>query len=372
MLIVLVYAGMTQMPALITKLKHAQDPSTLSLVQSSQPANSVHYFVDPAGDDSSDGTSPESAFETIQKAINKALPGDTIYLGNGQYLQDFKTVRDGREGQPIIITGFPDAVVLGSGGSRIAEINHSFIQLIGFTIDGLVGDGQTEQSYRDKLLYIHGIERDGLHDIKILKMTLQNAGGECMRLRYFVNDSEIAYNIIDTCGVHDFRFNNGGKNGEAIYIGTAPEQLKDGKNPTTDPDESNKNWIHHNTIRTQGNECVDIKESSRFNVVEYNTCTGQKDPESAGLDARGSNNIFRYNNVSNSIGAGIRLGGDEDTDGINNNVYGNTLRGNKYGGIKIERVPQGKVCDNKITGTPSSRFVVGSESEDIDPTQPCR
>ena len=117
---------------------------------------------------------------------------------------------------------------------------------------------------------------------------------------------------------------------------------------------------------------MDIKEASRFNVVEYNTCTGQKDAESAGMDSRGSNNIFRYNDVTGSVGAGVRLGGDEDTDGIRNDVYGNTLRGNKYGGIKIERIPQGKVCDNKISGTPSSRFAVGSESEDINPTQACR
>ena len=110
-------------------------------------------------------------------------------------------------------------------------------------------------------------------------MTFKNAGGECVRLRYFAQHNEIATSRHSRrCGVHDFRFKAGGKNGEGIYIGTAPEQRGDGKNPTTDPDLSNGNWIHHNSFDTQGNECVDIKEAASGNLVENNRCTGQRDP----------------------------------------------------------------------------------------------
>lgn len=31
----------------------------------------------------------------------------------------------------------------------------------------------------------------------------------------------------------------------------------------------------------QGNEGIDIKEGSKYNIVENNYCTGQRDPESA-------------------------------------------------------------------------------------------
>jgi hypothetical protein len=179
-------------------------------------------------------------------------------------------------------------------------------------------------------------------------MNLRNAGGECVRLRYFAHDNEISDSTIENCGLYDFRFNGGGKNGEGIYIGTAPEQLQDGRSPTDDVDVSARNLIRRNHIRTRANECVDIKEGSVRNIVEYNVCEDQRDPESAGLDSRGEYNIFRYNTVRNNSGAGIRLGGDEEEDGTDNDAYENTITDNDGYALKIMRLPQGKICGNTM------------------------
>src|SRR3989344_5104949 len=312
-----------------------------------------------------------SPVESIQKAIDNAQPGETIKLLPGVYNQDFVSKRSGTAEKPITITGSKDVVVKGGGKARVIEINHDHIILSKFTVDGLHGDSGRVEGYRDKLIYVLGKSaRKGVTGLKILSMNIKNAGGECVRLRYFAQNNEIAYNSINRCGIVDFEFKGGGKNGEGIYIGTAPEQLKDGKNPTSDIDESNNNWIHHNNIDTEGNECVDIKEGSSQNIVEYNNCTGQKDKESAGLDSRGNKNIFRYNEVYGNLGAGIRLGGDEDSDGINNDVYGNIIRNNSAGGVKFQRSPQGKVCDNKMEGN-SGGDAVGSEAEEFNPTKSC-
>lgn len=57
-----------------------------------------------------------------------------------------------------------------------------------------------------------------------------------------------------------------------------------------------------------------------------------------GLDARGDSNIFRYNTCVKNLGAGVRIGGhniDGKQYGENNEVYGNILQDNEYGGIKI-------------------------------------
>lgn len=64
------------------------------------------------------------------------------------------------------------------------------------------------------------------------------------------------------------------------------------------------------------------------------------------LRFRGNNNVFRYNTVSNVRGAGVRLGGDSDKDGLNNDVYGNTFRKVGVAVVRAERGPQGKVCGN--------------------------
>jgi hypothetical protein len=279
------------------------------------------YYVSMAGDDANSGLTPESSFRSIQKAVDLAQPGDVVNLAPGTYLQDVISRRSGAPTAPIVLTGPADTVVKGGGRSHIVEINHDYITLDGFTIDGLWGAPSSMDGYRDKLLYVIGkTPLDGVTGLRVLNMSFKNAGGECMRLRYFAQHNEVAHSSFQGCGVHDFRFNAGGKNGEGIYIGTAPEQLADGRNPTSDPDQSNDNWIHHNTFDTQGNECVDIKEASSGNLVEYNSCTGQKDPNSGGFDARGSGNIFRNNESYGNVGAGTRLGGDTPTSGIDNDV----------------------------------------------------
>lgn len=52
-----------------------------------------------------------------------------------------------------------------------------------------------------------------------------------MRLKQFVTNSEIIDSDVSYCGVHDYRYNEGNKNGEAIYIGTSSKQvcLSDGR-----------------------------------------------------------------------------------------------------------------------------------------------
>lgn len=333
----------------------APDPETpVTITDSIKPDTLAtpigpQYYVSPVGNDTNSGTSATQPWRSIQKALDTVGPGATINLAVGTYVEDLVSRRNGTKTAPITLKGSPAAVLKGNGAPRLLEINHDYINLVGFTIDGL-RDGNSKSGYTDKLIYVQGKEANaGVTGLKIKNMTIKNAGGECIRLRYFATKNEIAGNTILNCGVFDFRFDGGGKNGEGVYIGTAPEQTGDGKNPTSGADQSNGNWIHHNKFNTQGNECVDIKEGSSANIVEHNICTGQKDSDSAGLDSRGSNNIFRYNQVFNNLGAGVRLGGDSTTDGTSNDVYGNTLADNRAGGIKFQANPQNRICGNIFT-----------------------
>ncbi len=333
------------------------------------------YYVDPAGSDSSSGTTSSTAFKTIQTALDIAVGGDTIILGAGVYKQDIKSVRDGSKDRPITLSGARDSIVKGSGGSHIIEINNNYITLQGFTVDGLFGDRKSADGYRDKLVYVQGKNpKNGVTGLKVMNMVLKNAAGECVRLRYFAHNNEISQNTIGPCGVADFKFPSDNKNGEGIYLGTSSEQWSDGKNPTADPDISTHNWIHHNNFDTQGNECVDIKEGATENIVEYNTCTGQLDAESGGFDSRGDANIFRYNTSTGNLGAGIRLGG-HTVNGIiygkNNQVYENTIANNKNGGIKFEVLPQSKVCENIMSGNIGGN-AAGSKAKGINPTSKCK
>src|SRR6185436_13172569 len=100
-------------------------------------------YVSPSGRDGNDGASAATPLATIQAALAKAGPGTVINLAPGVYHEQPTTVRDGAPGAPITIKG-PEtgtdraaryqAVVYGTG--RIVSIDHSWITLDGFTIDG--------------------------------------------------------------------------------------------------------------------------------------------------------------------------------------------------------------------------------------------
>ena len=335
------------------------------------PADGTRYNVAPGGDDAADG-SKEHPLHTIQRAVDLAGPGASIVLSPGEYLQDVRSRRAGTPTQPITITGPRDAVVKGGGAEHVVEIRHSHLMVTGFTIDGLHGDSSSPSGFRSKLLWLQGEQAGvGVTGVRIFGMHISNALGECVRMRYFAHGNEVAANTITNCGVEDFRFHGEGKNGEAIYIGTAPEQRANGVNATSAVDESSGNQVHDNIIDTGGNECVDIKEGASANVVFANSCTGQLDPESGGLDARGSGNVFRDNTVFGNAGAGIRLGGDGEQDGIGNDVYGNTFRDNAKGGVKFMRKPQGRVCGNRFFGNADTESV-GEYADDFEPTRQCR
>jgi hypothetical protein len=324
------------------------------------------YYVSPKGDDVHEGLVSGEPLRTIQRALQLAKPGDKIQLADGEYYQSFRTASSGRPGAPITITGSQNAVVRGeTSNNRIIEINHDYITLKGFKVDGWDGQGATRDDFRDKLIYAIGTQpQKGVNGLVITQMTIQNDGGECVRLRYMAQDNEVSHSTVRHCGIYDFRFKEGGKNGEGIYIGTAPEQRRDGRNPTADVDRSKRNHIHHNLIETYGNECVDVKEGASDNLVEHNTCRHQQDPESGGMDARGNANTFRFNIIEQNVGAGVRLGGDEEDDGTHNNVYENTIKNNQRGALRVVRFPQGAICGNTMNGN-------GDEDAELNAATPC-
>lgn len=313
-------------------------------------AAGTNYYVSPSGNDANSGLSASDPFRTIQKAVDAAQAGDFINLADGSYLQNFVTRRNGSVGLPIVIRGSRSAIVKGSDSGRMIEINHDYITLENFSIDGFRGGSTTSSSnYSDKLIYAVGTTAgNGVTNVKINNMSIKNALGECIRFKYFATNNEISNNTISNCGIQDFVITPGsGKNGEGVYIGTAPEQLS--SNPTSDRDQSNNNRVFNNTFNTQGNECVDIKEGSSGNIVECNRCTGQKDANSAGFDARGGGNTFRNNESYGNVGAGIRFGGDTASDGTLNDAYGNNIYSNQAGGIKFMAQPQDLICGNTFS-----------------------
>ncbi|CAM9644683.1 unnamed protein product, partial [Hapterophycus canaliculatus] len=202
--------------------------------------------------------------------------------------------------------------------------------------------------------------KSALDGLVIRNMRLVNAGGECVRLRDFVTFADIYSNYISDCGVYDYRHDDGGKNGEGIYIGTSSNQWGDGKNWSGDPDECQGISVRDNYIKTRGNEGIDVKEGSYDTLIEDNSIYMQYDDDSGGIGSRADRSIIRNNYIEDADGAGVRLGGhkvDGYQYGVDNQVYGNTIKDCRHSGVKIMASPQAKICGNTI-------YVPPGEDED--------
>ena len=150
---------------------------------------------------------------------------------------------------------------------------------------------------------------------------------------------------------------------------TSSNQWNDGKNPTPE-DGSRYIHVHHNTFVSKGNE-VDVKEGTEYVLIEHNTCTEQLDPNSACLDSRADNIIFRYNEVFNNVGAAVRIGGHNIKGhqyGQGCEVYGNTFRDNKEGALKVQTGPHksSTLCENQCQGTCEVGGSVSVDYKDIE------
>ncbi|MGH8887493.1 MAG: right-handed parallel beta-helix repeat-containing protein [Egibacteraceae bacterium] len=305
--------------------------------------------------DTGDGSS-DRPFGEIQRALAVAQPGDTVAVAAGKYTGPLRSVRSGRPDDPITIAGARGAVLDGRNKvNNLVELTHDHLVVRGF-----------ELTKADKLIVLIGAA-----DVHIVGNRLHDAKGECVHLRYHSSGNEIAHNRITRCGRTGFKLSKDSKNGEGIYIGTAPEQL-DYKNPTSEPDASNRNWVHDNDIAVPA-ECVDIKEDAVGNIVERNQCTAGKDPDGAGFSSRGIATVFIDNSSIRQAGDGIRLGGDGKDDGVRTVVRGNRLIDNKGYGLSVHRLPQGEICGNHLKGNDlgSVRIDAVNGKVEPDPARPC-
>jgi hypothetical protein len=342
----------------------------------------TNLYVSPQGSDHNAGTSSSAPLATIQAALNVAKPGTTIHLAPGTYHEEPTTKVNGTASAPISIvgteSGFSSSTrykTVVQGGGRILNINNSFYNISGFTIDGQPGlrgvtwpttlaairpfkDSVQARVSDSRLVYIGSSNTAvGVSNVHLDDMFLRGAGGECVRLRNNANHNQISNSMIEDCGllgkgndVSSYKYHNG----EGIYLGTSPS---DTSQPMAANDATSYNTITGNRIETFGSECVDIKEHAHDNVVSSNLCEFNDEPtqfDGSNLEIRGYNNTISNNTISGSRGYGLKLG----TDSPLYNGHGNVITANSFGSDAAPAVLnkvsglQGQTCANGITSNP--------------------
>ena len=187
-------------------------------------------------------------------------------------------------------------------------------------------------------------------------MFLNGAGGECVRLRNNAHDNAITNSVIQYCGMNAKSSEDDDRaefhNGEGVYIGTSP---KSDEQPMAGTDESSRNVVAHNTIRTFGSECFNVKEMAHDNVFEDNVCSSNAESvefEGSNVELRGYANVVRNNEISDSAGYNVKIQNDgEEYDQGGNAVENNRLSGAAAEVFKIKsEARQGRMCGNDTAG----------------------
>jgi hypothetical protein len=152
------------------------------------------YYVDPNGDDSNDGLSLQTPFQTIQKAADIVNPGDIVLIRGGEYTGGVKMTRGGTESNDVIFKAYKNETpVLTCGqiytGWSQPDINGiCSLDLNGFPVDEYVQlirrneYGITKVSCYEEL--INPIVNTNYGDINAVKVS---------DLFYFNSDSNTIY-----------------------------------------------------------------------------------------------------------------------------------------------------------------------------------
>lgn len=378
---------------LIIFLLSAFYPYTGAFVRAQE--TNVTNYVTASGDDVLGDGSSDKPFKTIQHALDLAEAGTTIIAREGVYKEHLVTKKSGILSAPITLKAEGKVVLKGSDATRILDLFNDYYIIEGFEFDGGYSESKDVTKTADKLLWV---ETARFNTIRY--NNFHHAQGECIRVIFFSEGNRFENNTIANCGLRDFvGFRSESyKNGEGIYIGTAPEQIDPLKCKTEEcktlivetglqkygREIYTKNTIvDHNFFDTHGNECVDIKEGSSGNVISDNVCISQYDAQSAAFNTRGFANTFLHNTVGYSdvyiqnliggdhtsstratgheiLGAALRAGGDVFGDGANNNIVKNYVLDYEGDAKVVVKVPkddeQGAICQNSIAFLLSGGF----------------
>lgn len=308
------------------------------------PRNSS--MVERSGGEQPDGsetTSTSSQFETIQAALDEAMPGDDISIPPGEYHEKVETVRAGTPGDPITIAGPPSAVIRGDPDEYgIVRINHSHVHLRGVTITGLLDPSRPD----DLSAYVRGqlvqtrppTSTDRyLRDVVLAPGRIGHSRESLIGLERTVSAEIGPTTVIGLAGADYIVGDGDGHNGELLYIGTSPSNLGADWHPWTELDRTRDVRIQgvSNEAGHPHAEAVDIKEGTSDVLVEgltdRNGGVVTTDDTPAAISFKSHGGTVRWCDV-----ADVPVGVDFHA-GIPELVYGNDVYFNRI--HAVDRTP---------------------------------
>lgn len=300
------------------------------------PQNPDTIYVDSnEGSDQGTGTS-DDPIQSIQTALSRAEPGTTVRVAPGEYVEAIIPRRGGEPGDPITITGPPEAVLKSDPVTyNVVLLRHSHIHIKGLTIDGLENPDAPDEvaSYsRAQLVQTRppvGTD-DYLEDIVIAPHRIGNSQKSLVSLERTRNAEVGPFRVIGPAGADYTVGNASDHNGEVVYLGTAPANLGTDWHPWEEFDQTSNVQVHHIDASAghPHGELVDLKPGTNHCTVEYCTSLGggltTDGAAPAVIGHNGHHNIVRWNEIADCA-IPIRFDGEYSDSIFANDIYGNAF-----------------------------------------------
>ena len=86
-----------------------------------QSQGATTYYASPSGDDGNPGTE-EQPFRTIQAAVNRAQAGDTVYIREGTYNENFRINNSGTSSNSLRVAAYPGETPIVDGNYELPSV----------------------------------------------------------------------------------------------------------------------------------------------------------------------------------------------------------------------------------------------------------
>lgn len=141
------------------------------------------YYVAPNGNDNNPGTL-ERPFRSIQKAVDEAGHGDTVFLRGGVYVEEVVVKNSGRPGAPLTIRAYPGERPIIDGEYRVPA------------------DGPGLEYQGKKSLYIPLLHIKASH-VVVDGLEVRRSQGRGIEIG--MRDEIVSHVSLTNCSVHDIR-----------------------------------------------------------------------------------------------------------------------------------------------------------------------
>lgn len=369
------------------------------------------YYVSPAGNDSASGTSPSTAWRTLQRVTSAVLlPGTRVLLEGGQRFAgslklDFKD--GGRAAEPVVIGSYGggEATIVSGGAPPITVYDTGGVQIQDLRLTALAGHKVAEginiysdlpAGHRENRVVIDNVYSTGFVDGIAIGAANPGAGFSNVQ----ISNCDVRDNLDDGILTYGPTFNAKSPTyaNSAVHV----SHVIAANNPGNPLDKSQNTGngivlgsvedgsVTESTAYDNGGKGGSVAgpagiwtyDSTHIEIahdLSYGNKTANRiDGDGFVLDQNVSNSVLEDNISYGNEGAGYLVYSKQHNTAQRNNVVRDNISSNdargdgpQYGGITVfgfvrkAEIYQNTVVLDPIPGTPSPALALGAEARDV-------